>query len=315
MPAQDFPVKMLDTMAWWTPNLLAILDWLSPPALANAYISRASCRVSTLRRPGVVAALAEAIGEGLVVSPGEDSQVPPLRKAAANQQGKPSFSPICLPFNSPAAIKEKASSTSSLLYAPVECPRDHLCSRPLSLAWAEFSEGEQYSRLLKLLFVLSRSLWFTQSLPVGGVPAKASSTTLCTLTSFTRPPTCSPTYTYPFTGLGVRLSSSPLRLWVTDREELEAPHTKVTSLSSDLTRPKSLTSYKPSYPTTAFQFSTSIFTSFRGFAPSLRFLIHRIISVLQGTVRLPSGLAQPEPRHVDRPMLGAFPALGLGCRS
>lgn len=184
--------------------------------------------------------------------------------------------------------------------------------RPARAECATFSAGLTHSRFPTELFVLSKSLWFTLHLPSGGGPMNAKATNWWM--------NFADSFLYPFSSWWVyRIirkyplgSFTGLRSWAFSTPPLRPLRVQV---SKALTRPKSLTSYRPSKPTTGFQFSTSIFTSFRGFAPSSRFLICRLISVLQGTARLPSVSALLELRRVGRPMFGAFPTLGLGCRS
>ena len=280
---------------------------------ARARISFASSRVRTLRRPGVTVALVDLIGFGRVSSPGGDSQVSPLRRLAENPARKPNSSSISFPLRTPSDIRSNARDMTSTLCTPVDVPRVHLWSLPSLRAWSVFSEGVQYSRLLRWLFVRSRSMWFTNFRSVGTGPTNAASTSRCTLTNFAAPSACNPTQTYPWRLSVISFSTRPRCLCLCSAS-LRLART-VTTLSNDLTRPKSLTSYSPSYPTTGSHFSSSIFDLSAGLLPSLRLIRKRVTSAFSGIPQVLDGSVQRLKRLVAWPEVGAFPALGRVCRS
>lgn len=248
----------------------------------------------------------DAVPLSFGISPEGQFQSRPVRMPDTYPTGTPHKRPISVQVLPPATNRLTTISTVSLGYFPALVGLVSRWNLPRFLEWFEFSDGEQYSRFSDRLLFLTQSKWFTCVLPSGGAPINAAATSLWTFANFFGPFPLKGTTEYP-PASDWPFIKAPLR-WA-------GPQGPAMTLSSDLTRPKSLTSYKPSYPTTALQFSISIFTSFRGFAPSSRLLIHRLTSVLQGTARLPSVSALLELRRVGRPMFGAFPTLGLGCRS
>lgn len=182
---------------------------------------------------------------------------------------------------------------------------------PAATACNVFSWGVTHSRLAKAQLRRFESLWFTCSLPKQG-GKNALATNLCTSqVSWTLP---------GFGYLGVNTTNGYPGgvIWcflMRPLTTLRPPPRVGTTLSRDLTRPWSLTSYNPSNPTTGSRFSLSIFHLYTGLLPSLRLVTRRLTPASLETALLPFVSVLREPRPVNRPTPGAFPTLGLGCRS
>jgi len=111
-----------------------------------------------------------------------------------------------------------------------------------SIAWRWLAARLHHSRLIGVLWVLSKSIWLTSALGVGGLPMKAVATKRCAffvevLFSLQR-----------FTSKYPRLSGVCLRT----RPCLSAVlYRFLTTWGRLRTLPKELTSYQPSYPSIA----------------------------------------------------------------
>lgn len=115
----------------------------------------------------------------------------------------------------------------------------------LSLECAKLSLGVTYSRLSRALLWRLKSMWFTCKL-LG--PAKASITSLCSLKTLVAPDLLKDTYRYPVRLLLFGIISCVY--WVRN-----PPLGRGTPLRSDITLPRLLTKYRPSYPGMAAQIS------------------------------------------------------------
>jgi len=179
--------------------------------------------------------------------------------------------------------------------------------RPARVEWRRFSDLVTHSKFSKRLFAGSKSLWFTSVLSLGESPRNALTTNLWTNTYFLEPSRYRHKHLYPFLSVLSALNA-PVRCTV-------YPSDLSTILSNDLTRPRSLTSYSPSYPTTGSHFSFSILNLFPGLLPSLRLIRNRLRVAFSGTPLVLVGSVQRLRRLVAWPESGAFPVLGQVCRS
>ena len=219
--------------------------------------------------------------------------------------------PVCLAMSEVVRLlfvhRDRTISMVSRLWRQFLRNPNTGCRRPPDQAWSMFSWCDTHSKFSGWLFILLKSLWFTNSLPDGAEPEKACNTSLCTGTSFIPPtPSTRCSRMYPLWAVW-SLRSRPLRM-------ANVPLNGRT-LSTLLTLPKSLTSYKPSYPTTAFRLSSSISYLSSGIRSLFSGELFKTTSGFSGTSRLPSSGVRPAQRLVDRPAPATWQALGLECRS
>lgn len=168
-------------------------------------------------------------------------------------------------------------------------------SLPCCLAWAVFSRAEQYSRLCRLLFSLLESMWLPKGLSSGGSPVKAPKTRRCTAKVL--PLRC--TRAYPLVEIH-GFSTEPAL-----KEGLPLCRTFLSRL---LTLPRSLTSYRPSNPTTGFQDSLSISHLSSGICSLFSGVAAGATSVFSEIAQWPFVSARQEPRPVGQQTLGVSPA-------
>lgn len=131
-------------------------------------------------------------------------------------------------------------------------------SRPFTDACTMFSLRVAHSKLPSVLLDGLQSLWFTSVCSCPGVPKNAIATSRCTKYPHAAAlPPAARDSRYRLTLLYACRSLSNLRYLPGSTYQLWPPFRAFT-LSRLLTRPKSLTSYSPSYPTTGSQLSSLI---------------------------------------------------------
>jgi len=185
-------------------------------------------------------------------------------------------------------------------------------SLPRTDEYTMFPWWVTHSRLLTQLLATLKSLWLASVSSAVGSLKCAISTSLCTKNPFPHRRPGPSDFRWSVIRLYPFLSVRCFRTLPGSTYGLCAVRFK---RSADLTLPRLLTSYKPSYPTTGSHFSSSILNLSSGLKPSLRLLTNLFVTVSSS---IPRGLYESVrrlQRLVSMPAPGAFPVLGLGCRS
>ena len=301
-PFQDFPRSTALTVVCVTPNISAISRWSIPVAACKALMDLTFSRVSARDFPGDRAAdEPRPTGETPVRPAG--TQDLPANTSKTEARGTPSAAEISTLSRSSTLAKRLISKArAGLSVFPFRYPSAQV-SLPAPNACAIFSRQETHSRLDPQLLDLFKSMWFTCGLPSGGSPINAMATCLWTWVSRCFPEVYSPICKYP---LGLRKGLSTLG------KPLRAAALRLSVVV--LSPPRLLTSY-PAYPTTGSHFSSSILNLSAGLLPSLRLISDRLNSAFSGIPQVLVESARQLRRLVAWPVIGAFPAPGLVCRS
>ena len=166
-----------------------------------------------------------------------------IRRTVLMQTSKSFATFFCV---SPLAIAARILQTASIVSFFARFGDIAPSMRPALEEWRKFSRALHHSRLLTWLLATSKSVWFTCAVLCGGFPRNACATSRCTLAGRTLP-------------LESWTCKYPARSSTSDRMRprlRRRPYRFFTKASRLLTRPRELTSYKPSYPIIGNHFST-----------------------------------------------------------
>ena len=292
---QVFPRSTSPMDVCATPNMDAREIWESFASLCNSRVFLAFSRDKPLDLPGHSDAdLLLPTFSGFSPTGSHDR---PLETSDTEGLETHKKSAVSWRFSLFSRMSLRMSDTNSKVKAlPGRYPAEQ-CNLPADVAWAKFSDRDTHSRLLTRLLDLSRSLWFVCVRPPGGLPRNDVATSRWLKKNFWTPDLYKPIRKYPWLLVFCRITEPSLGLpEVTFRG------------ATDRILPKSLTSYKPSYPTTAFQFSSSISYLSSGIRPLFSGELFKTTSGSSRTSRSPSSGVRPAQRLAQWPVTGAFPA-------